>query len=68
MTEAALGRQMDGATGVAHFFTDVRIVRDDLAEAEPGEPGQVVIAHMGSGQVQKSLLLRDEYENNQPRR
>jgi fatty-acyl-CoA synthase len=33
-----------GAAGVAHFFSDVRILRDDLGAAEPGEPGEVVIA------------------------
>ena len=44
LVDPTLGRQMAGAAGVAHFFTDVRIVRDDLVEAEPGEPGQVVIA------------------------
>jgi fatty-acyl-CoA synthase len=44
MVDPALGRQTAGAAGVAHFFTDVRIVRGDLDEAAPGEPGEVVIA------------------------
>jgi fatty-acyl-CoA synthase len=44
MVDPALGRQVAGAAGVAHFFTDVRIVRDDLGDAAPGEPGEVVIA------------------------
>ena len=44
MVDPALGRNVVGAAGVAHFFTDVRIVHDDLAEVEPGAPGEVVIA------------------------
>lgn len=44
MVDPALGRHVAGAAGVAHFFTDVRIVRDDLDDVEPGEPGEVVIA------------------------
>ncbi|HVC03090.1 MAG TPA: long-chain fatty acid--CoA ligase [Candidatus Acidoferrales bacterium] len=44
MVDPALGRQVAGAAGVAHFFTDVRIVREDLGDAAPGEPGEVVIA------------------------
>ena len=44
LVDPALGRQVAGAAGVAHFFTDVRIVHEDLAEAEAGEPGEVVIA------------------------
>ncbi|HEY6469663.1 MAG TPA: long-chain fatty acid--CoA ligase [Candidatus Dormibacteraeota bacterium] len=45
MVDPALGRQVAGAAGVAHFFTDVRIVREDLDDdVEPGEPGEVVIA------------------------
>ena len=44
MVDPALGRQVAGAAGVAHFFTDVRLVHDDDAEAAPGEPGEVVIA------------------------
>jgi fatty-acyl-CoA synthase len=33
-----------GAAGVAHFFTDVQLVRDDGSPAAPGESGEVVIA------------------------
>ncbi|HVC42017.1 MAG TPA: long-chain fatty acid--CoA ligase [Candidatus Saccharimonadales bacterium] len=44
MVDPRLGRATVGAAGVAHFFTDVRLLRDDGAEAEPGEPGEVVIA------------------------
>ena len=53
MTETAPGALMvdpraqsrdGGAAGVAHFFSDVRLVRDDLGDAAPGEPGEVVIA------------------------
>jgi fatty-acyl-CoA synthase len=44
MVDPALGREVAGAAGVAHFFTDVRIVHDDLAEVAPGEPGEVVVA------------------------
>ena len=32
-----------GSAGVAHFFVDVRVVRPDLTEVEPGEPGEVLI-------------------------
>jgi acyl-CoA synthetase (AMP-forming)/AMP-acid ligase II len=44
MVDPALGREFAGAAGVAHFFTDVRIVGDDLDAVEPGAPGEVVIA------------------------
>ncbi len=43
MVDPALGRESAGAAGVAHFFTDVRIVQDG-EEVVPGEPGEVVIA------------------------
>ena len=39
-----LSRETVGAAGVAHFFTDVRLVRDDGMPAAPGEPGEIVIA------------------------
>ncbi|MFI1480192.1 o-succinylbenzoate--CoA ligase [Streptomyces sp. NPDC020747] len=32
-----------GSAGVPHFFSDVRIVRPDLAPAETGETGEVVV-------------------------
>jgi fatty-acyl-CoA synthase len=32
-----------GSAGVAHFFVDVQVVRPDLTEVEPGEPGEVLI-------------------------
>ncbi len=53
MTETAPGallvdphamRETVGAAGVPHFFSDVRIVRDDLGAADAGETGEVVIA------------------------
>ncbi len=44
MVDPRLSGETAGAAGVAHFFTDVRILRDDLADAGPGEPGEVVIA------------------------
>jgi fatty-acyl-CoA synthase len=44
MVDPYLSRETVGAAGVAHFFTDVRLLRDDGAEARPGEPGEVVIA------------------------
>jgi fatty-acyl-CoA synthase len=33
-----------GSAGVPCFFTDVRVVRPDLTEVTPGEPGEVVIS------------------------
>jgi fatty-acyl-CoA synthase len=33
-----------GTAGVASFFTDVRVVRPDGSEVEPGEKGEVVVA------------------------
>jgi fatty-acyl-CoA synthase len=39
-----LSAETVGAAGVAHFFTDVRLVRDDGSAAASGEPGEVVIA------------------------
>jgi fatty-acyl-CoA synthase len=33
-----------GSAGVASFFTDVRVVRPDGSEVEPGEKGEVVVA------------------------
>lgn len=32
-----------GSAGVPHFFTDVRVVRPDLTEVEPGEKGEVLV-------------------------
>ncbi|MCX3058504.1 acyl-CoA synthetase [Streptomyces beihaiensis] len=32
-----------GSAGVPHFFSDVRVVRPDLSQAEPGETGEVVV-------------------------
>lgn len=32
-----------GSAGVPHFFSDVRVVRPDLAPAETGETGEVVV-------------------------
>ncbi|MFD7507211.1 long-chain fatty acid--CoA ligase [Streptomyces sp. NPDC059850] len=52
MTEASPGtllldREMSavkaGSAGVPHFFTDVRLVRPDLTEAGPGEPGEILV-------------------------
>jgi fatty-acyl-CoA synthase len=39
-----LSAETVGAAGVAHFFTDVQLVRDDGSPAAPGETGEVVIA------------------------
>lgn len=44
MVDPSMSYETVGAAGVAHFFTDVRIVRDDMSEADSGEPGEVVIA------------------------
>ncbi|MEV8019098.1 long-chain fatty acid--CoA ligase [Streptomyces sp. NPDC086554] len=32
-----------GSAGVPHFFTDVRVVRPDLTEADDGEAGEVLV-------------------------
>jgi fatty-acyl-CoA synthase len=32
-----------GSAGVASFFVDVRVVRPDLRDVDPGEPGEVLI-------------------------
>lgn len=32
-----------GSAGYPHFFTDVRVVRPDLTEVEPGEKGEVLV-------------------------
>jgi fatty-acyl-CoA synthase len=44
IVDPRLSRETVGAAGVAHFFTDVRLVRDDGMPAAPGEPGEIVIA------------------------
>jgi fatty-acyl-CoA synthase len=33
-----------GSAGVPHFFTDVRVVRPDGAQAGPGERGEIIVA------------------------
>jgi O-succinylbenzoate-CoA ligase len=33
-----------GSAGVPHFFTQVRVVRPDLTETEPGEKGEVLVS------------------------
>ena len=52
MTEAAPGtlfldaghaESKAGSAGVPHFFSDVRVVRPDLSEVAPGEPGEIVV-------------------------
>jgi fatty-acyl-CoA synthase len=44
MVDANLSRESVGAAGVAHFFSDVRLLRDDGTPAAPGEHGEVVVA------------------------
>jgi fatty-acyl-CoA synthase len=44
MVDPRLSRETAGAAGVAHFFTDVRIIGESGRETGPGEPGEVVIA------------------------
>ena len=44
LVDPRVSRETVGAAGVPHFFSDVRIVRDDLATAGAGEAGEVVIA------------------------
>jgi fatty-acyl-CoA synthase len=44
MVDPSMSHETVGAAGVAHFFTDTRLVRSDLSEADSGEPGEVVIA------------------------
>ncbi len=52
MTEASPGtllldrdraRSKAGSAGFPHFFTDVRVVRPDLSDVEPGEKGEIVV-------------------------
>ncbi|MEV5613797.1 o-succinylbenzoate--CoA ligase [Streptomyces sp. NPDC052225] len=52
MTEAAPGvlfldaehaETKAGSAGVPHFFTDVRVVRPDRTDAEPGETGEILV-------------------------
>ncbi|MGW5376640.1 acyl-CoA synthetase [Nocardia sp. NPDC003999] len=52
MTETAAGALLldrsevlakAGSAGAPHFFTDVRVVRPDLADCAPGEKGEVII-------------------------
>lgn len=53
MTEASPGAlfrtereasRRPGTAGTAQFFTDVRVVRPDLSDAAPGEPGEIVVS------------------------
>jgi fatty-acyl-CoA synthase len=53
MTEAAPGVLLldrsqvlakAGSAGVPHFFTDIRVVRPDQAEAAPGDKGEIVVS------------------------
>jgi fatty-acyl-CoA synthase len=44
MVDPRLSRENVGAAGVAHFFTDVRLVSDGGDDVGPGEPGEIVIA------------------------
>jgi fatty-acyl-CoA synthase len=44
LVDPRLSRETVGAAGVAHFFSDVRILRGDLGAAGVGETGEVVIA------------------------
>ncbi|MFC6093032.1 long-chain-fatty-acid--CoA ligase [Saccharothrix lopnurensis] len=39
-----MGTAKAGSAGVPHFFTDVRVVRPDRTEAEPGEKGEIVVS------------------------
>jgi fatty-acyl-CoA synthase len=41
--DAAQSRNKAGSAGVPHFFSDVRVVRPDLSEVAPGEPGEIVV-------------------------
>jgi fatty-acyl-CoA synthase len=44
LVDPRLSRENVGAAGVAHFFSDVRLVRDGTEDVDPGEPGEIVIA------------------------
>lgn len=44
LVDPRVSRETVGAAGVPHFFSDVRILRDDLVAAGAGETGEVVIA------------------------
>ncbi|MGA4991548.1 acyl-CoA synthetase [Nonomuraea bangladeshensis] len=41
--EASQSTRKVGSAGVPVFFTDVRVVRADLGDTSPGEPGEVLI-------------------------
>jgi len=41
--EAGESVRKAGSAGVPVFFTNVRVVRPDLTDVEPGEPGEVII-------------------------
>ncbi|MCI2417972.1 long-chain fatty acid--CoA ligase [Saccharopolyspora sp. K220] len=41
--EAAESTRKVGSAGVPVFFADVRVVRPDLTDVDPGEPGEVLI-------------------------
>ncbi|GAA2684254.1 acyl-CoA synthetase [Actinoplanes palleronii] len=41
--EARESREHVGSAGLPVFFADVRCVRPDLTDAEPGEPGEVLV-------------------------
>ncbi|WP_188195227.1 acyl-CoA synthetase [Nonomuraea sp. SYSU D8015] len=41
--EASQSERKAGSAGVPVFFADVRVVRPDLTDAGPGEPGEVLI-------------------------
>jgi len=43
MLRAADGIRKIGSAGTACFFTDVRVVRSDLADVSPGERGEVLV-------------------------
>lgn len=44
LLDAAHVASKAGSAGIPHFFTDVRVVRPDLADTAPGERGEIVVA------------------------
>ncbi|MCW2501759.1 MAG: AMP-dependent synthetase [Actinomycetia bacterium] len=55
-----------GSAGVPHFFTDVRVVRPDLTDCAPGEPGEILVAgpnvmrgYWGQPEATRAVLTAD---------
>jgi fatty-acyl-CoA synthase len=65
LLDAAHVESKAGSAGVPHFFTDVRVVRPDLSDAQAGETGEIVVAgpnvmqgYWGQPQATAAVLIR----------